>query len=223
VLLSLWSAGAVGCRHAAELGAADRARLARQKASDLTRAASLVRQADPEKARRLLTEAIETDTAYIPARNNLAALYLAEGRLREAAVQLRLAMSLDSQRAAPRFNMALVYERSGRYRAAAEQLEIARQLAPDNLDVQKALVRVWCRLKRPPDKEMRLLVDQLRRRVDDPEWVDWLNRAAQGPTPPDAPPPADPVEQVPTDEPAPGASGSAGARAQPPDARRTAA
>jgi len=42
------------------------------------------------------------------------------------------------------------------------------------VEIQKALVRVWYRLRRT-DPETVALIRSLLRRLDDPVWVKWLN------------------------------------------------
>jgi len=171
-----------GCQQPPRLSPAEQALLARREACRLT-AEAAAEARDPDKALRLLKKAIETDPAYIPARNDLATVYLDQGRLPEAAIELRLALSLDSQVPQVRFNMALVYERSGRYSAAADELLAARSMAPDDVEIQKALVRVWYRMRKM-DGETVALIRSLLQRLDDPVWVKWLNDLLVAPASP---------------------------------------
>jgi Flp pilus assembly protein TadD len=74
------------------------------KARELTEKAAEIVTSDPEKAERLLREALTADVYHGPAHNNLGVVYLKQGELYEAAHEFEWARKLMPGHPDPRMN-----------------------------------------------------------------------------------------------------------------------
>ena len=96
-----------------------------------------------EQALTELRRAVTLNPALIPAREELADLYLARGPLREAIEQLEAIAALEPSRPERAVNVALTLSRSGQREAAVVFLRRAAERHPDSPVLFAALGRVW--------------------------------------------------------------------------------
>ena len=95
------------------------------RAQELTREAAELLDRNPQKAERLLREALTADLYYGPGHNNLGVMYLKQGQLYEAANEFEWARKLMPGHPDPRMNLALTLERAGRIDEALATYETA--------------------------------------------------------------------------------------------------
>lgn len=89
------------------------------------RGLSLVEQEDFHRAEEAFRDAIQLDFHYAAGHNNLGLVLLKQGKLYEAATELRMAGTLEPRATQPSMNLAFLYERIGWEREAALQRERA--------------------------------------------------------------------------------------------------
>ena len=109
------------------------------KAAKLSREAADLVAADPEKAERLLREALTADLFHGPAHNNLGVVYLKHGKLYEAANEFEWARKLMPGDPEPRLNLALTLERAGHTEEAQATFKTALEVAPEHMPTIEAL------------------------------------------------------------------------------------
>jgi tetratricopeptide (TPR) repeat protein len=134
------------------------------------RAAELI-DGDPEKAAKLLREALSADIFNGPAHNNLGVIHLSRGRLYDAASEFEWARKLIPGHPDPRLNLALALERGGRVDEALAAFDAALEVRPGHLPAIMALARAQLRFDRPDERTDDLL-EQIALRGDD-EWRRW--------------------------------------------------
>ncbi len=143
------------------------------------RAADLIER-DPPKAESLLREALAADLYHGPAHNNLGALYLAQGKLYEAAGEFEWARKLLPGHPDPRMNLALTLEKAGRTDEALATYETALEVYPQHLPSMQALARLRVRAGRTGERTDELL-KEVAFKSEDARWRDWARmRLAQG-------------------------------------------
>lgn len=142
------------------------------KAERLSSEAAECIHTDPERAERLLREALTADLYCGPAHNNLGVLYLAQGKLYEAANEFEWARKLLPGHPDPRMNLALVFESAGRFDEAVNMYATALEVYPEHLASAQALSRLQVRSGRTDDRTPRLL-EIVALRSEDPAWRDW--------------------------------------------------
>lgn len=153
------------------------------RAQELTQKAVAALPDDPEKAERLLREALAADLYHGPAHNNLGVLYLHRGQLYEAAGEFEWARKLMPGHPDPRLNLGLALERAGRIGEALDAYASALEVYPDHLPSLQALARAQLRHDRT-DPRTAPALDAIALRSTDPAWRNWarmqqLNVAAQ--------------------------------------------
>lgn len=142
------------------------------KASKLTREAANCIDGDPDKAERLLREALNADLYHGPAHNNLGVVYLKQGKLYEAAGEFEWARKLMPGLPDPRMNLAYTLELAGRTDDALATYASALEVYPDHLPTMQALARAQLRAGRADDKTQHYL-DEIAMRGETQEWKEW--------------------------------------------------
>ena len=142
------------------------------KAQRLTQKAAKIIDTNPDKAEKLLREALTADLYHGPAHNNLAAIHLARGELFTAANEAEWAKKLMPGHPDPRVNLALILERAGRTDDALQHYTGALEVQPGFLPAIQGLARLQVRSKRTDDRTAALL-DDIALRGDTQQWRDW--------------------------------------------------
>ena len=119
------------------------------EAQRLTLEAVAVFDTDPEKAERLLRDALTADLFHGPAHNNLGVLYLKRGDLYRAASEFEWARKTLPGLPDPRLNLALTLERAGRIDDAIGEYRSALEVYPGHIQTLQAMTR--CRLRHQPE------------------------------------------------------------------------
>jgi len=122
-------------------------------------------------AERLLRQALGHDLYHGPAHNNLGVLYLAQGKLYEAAGEFEWARKLMPGHPDPRLNLGLVLEQAGRSDEAIASYQAALEVYPGHLPSVQALARAQLRHGRS-DAQTAALLDDICLRGD-PVWRAW--------------------------------------------------
>lgn len=151
-------------------------------AQRLTQEAVALMVSEPARAESLLREALNSDLYNGPAHNNLGALFLAQGKLYEAAGEFEWARKLMPGHPDPRLNLALTLEKAGRTDEALATYATALEVYPDHIPTMQALSRLQLRAGRSDDRTARML-DEVALRGEAPAWRDWakFQRARLGP------------------------------------------
>ncbi|MCK6476467.1 MAG: tetratricopeptide repeat protein [Phycisphaerales bacterium] len=143
-----------------------------RKADELNARAADVIDRDPQQAEALLREALTADIYHGPAHNNLGTLYLAQGKLYEAASEFEWARKLLPGHPDPRMNLALTLESAGRTDEALATYETALEVYPQHLPSMQALARLRVRSGMTGDRTRELL-QQVAFKSEDAQWRDW--------------------------------------------------
>jgi tetratricopeptide (TPR) repeat protein len=141
------------------------------QAEVLTRQAADLIYTDPQKAERLLREALTADLFHGPAHNNLGVVYLEAGKLYEAAGEFEWARKLMPGHPDPRVNLGLALERGGRIDEAIDAYRSALDAAPEHLATIQALVR--CQLRHSRADAMTTDYLDLIALRGEPDWREW--------------------------------------------------
>jgi Flp pilus assembly protein TadD len=147
------------------------------KANELTRTATDLIDSDPERAERLLREALAADLYHGPAHNNLGVIYLKRGELYQAANEFEWARKLMPEQPDPRTNLALTLETAGRQIEALQSYAAALQIRPEHMPTMQALARIQIRLGKADAKTHELLAEIALRGTTE-RWRDWAKGQA---------------------------------------------
>ncbi|MCC6321911.1 MAG: hypothetical protein IT438_10815 [Phycisphaerales bacterium] len=150
---------------------ASEARRDSAKAEQLTRDAADLIDVKPDKAERLLREALTADLYHGPAHNNLGALLLSRGDLYAAAGEFEWARKLMPGSPDPRMNLALTLEKADRVDDALKTYLTALEVQPEHLPTVKAYTRLQIRSGKTDDhthERLRLIAMR-----GDSIWRDW--------------------------------------------------
>ena len=142
------------------------------RAQELTREAAELLDHDPQKAERLLREALTADLYYGPGHNNLGVIYLKQGQLYEAANEFEWARKLMPGHPDPRMNLALTLERAGRIEEALATYGSALEVYPNHLPTIQAVARLQLRHNRDDDRTAEFL-NKIALRGETDEWREW--------------------------------------------------
>ena len=130
---------------------------------------------DYESAGAKFTAALESDSTYGPAHNNLGLLHFEQGRLYQAALAFEKSMELMPDDPAVYYNLGLTLESAGRVYEAIDLYQQAIEMDSSNPHFLGNLVRLRIRL----GEKDKSLVQQLRDLVlieTRPEWRRWADR-----------------------------------------------
>jgi cytochrome c-type biogenesis protein CcmH/NrfG len=133
---------------------------------------------DPVAAEATLVSALEADPFCGRGRNNLGVIYLAQGRLYDAAFEFEAARRLMPDNPDPRINLGLTFERAGRLDDAMDAYTTAHELNPDHLGAMQALARAQLRHGRAGVMTPMLLEEIALR--GDPSWREWAVARLRG-------------------------------------------
>lgn len=143
-----------------------------RKADELNAKATDLIDRDPHEAEALLREALTADIYHGPAHNNLGTLYLAQGKLYEAASEFEWARKLLPGHPDPRMNLALTLESAGRTDEALATYETALEVYPQHLPSMQALARLRVRSGQV-DGRTKELLQEVAFKSEDTGWRDW--------------------------------------------------
>lgn len=144
------------------------------KAQELTQRAVASMDDDPDRAEKLLVEALTADLFHGPAHNDLGVVYLKQGKLYEAASEFEWARKLMPGTPEPRMNLALTLERAGRTGEALETYAAALQANPGHIESMQALARLQLRAGKPDERTPELLKEIAMRGTSD-RWKEWAS------------------------------------------------
>jgi tetratricopeptide (TPR) repeat protein len=163
-----------GCARHGEGPYASHAESARQPrlAESLNAQAAALIAPDPDKAEKLLREALNADLYCGPAHNNLGVIHLMRGRLYEAAGEFEWARKLMPGHPDPRVNLALALERAGRTNDALAAYATALEVYPEYVPAMQGLVRLQVRADRA-DERTTALLREIAMRGEDEAWRSW--------------------------------------------------
>lgn len=145
-------------------------------AERLTRQAAELIDTNPDKAERLLREALTKDLYHGPAHNNLGVLYLARGELYSAASEFEWSRKLLPGHPDPRINLALTLERAGRIDDALRNYASALEVYPDHIGAMQGLARLQLRHNRRDERTPELLA-AIALRGETEQWRQWAKRS----------------------------------------------
>lgn len=145
------------------------------KAARLNKQAASLIDTDPAEAERLLREALNADLYHGPAHNNLGVVYLAQGKLYEAAGEFEWARKVMPGHPDPRMNLAFTLELAGRTDDALSTYASALEVYPDHLPTMQALARLQIRSGRT-DERTRHYLDEIVMRGESPAWQEWARK-----------------------------------------------
>jgi tetratricopeptide (TPR) repeat protein len=143
-----------------------------RKAERLNYEAAPLIHSDPAQAEKLLRQALTADLYCGPAHNNLGAVYLAQGRLYEAAGEFEWARKLLPGHPDPRLNLALVLEKAGRMDEALDTYATALEVYPGHIPTIQAIARLQVRSGRTDERTTEFL-DEIALRGETDEWRSW--------------------------------------------------
>lgn len=145
------------------------------KARELTERAVRVIHKDPERAEKLLRQALGYDLYHGPAHNNLGILLLERGELYKAVEEFEWARQLMPGHPDPRLNLGIALERAGRIDDALDAYESSLEAYPGYLPTVQSLAR--CRIinGRKADNT-RALLREIALRGETEEWKEWARR-----------------------------------------------
>lgn len=144
-------------------------------AERLNQEAADLMQDDPEKAEKLLREALTADLYHGPSHNNLGILYLKQGKLYEAANEFEWARKLMPGHPDPRMNLAFTLESAGRVDEAIQMYATALEVYPDHIQTLQALTRLQMRTKKTDGRTERFL-SEIALRGETEEWRVWARK-----------------------------------------------
>ncbi len=127
---------------------------------------------DPARAEELLREALTKDLYFGPAHNNLGVVYLAQGKLYEAANEFEWARKLLPDSPDPRINLALCMERAGRTSDALQAYDSALEVAPESLAAMQGAAALSARGGRS-EPRLHEWLTAVSLRGDSSEWREW--------------------------------------------------
>ncbi|MBX3405037.1 MAG: hypothetical protein KF699_16625 [Phycisphaeraceae bacterium] len=141
-------------------------------AERLTRQAADLIDTNPDKAEKLLREALTKDLYHGPAHNNLGVLYLSRGELYSAASEFEWSRKLLPGHPDPRINLALTLERAGRIDDALRTYASALEVYPDHIGAMQGLARLQLRHNRRDERTPDLL-SAIALRGETEQWRQW--------------------------------------------------
>lgn len=138
----------------------------------LNEEAAAILVTEPARAESLLRDALNADLYNGPAHNNLGTLYLAQGKLYEAAGEFEWARKLMPGHPDPRLNLALTLEKAGRTEEALTTYATALEVYPEHVPTMQAMTRLQLRAGRTDDRTSQML-EEVALRGETQQWRDW--------------------------------------------------
>lgn len=145
------------------------------KAQELTQQAVELMDSDPEKAERLLREALAADAFHGPGHNDLGVLFLRKSQLYEAANEFEWARKLMPGHPDPRMNLALTLEKAGRIDEALCTYGTALEVYPGHMPTMQAMARLQIRHKRADDQTTNML-NEIAIAGESSQWREWAQK-----------------------------------------------
>jgi Flp pilus assembly protein TadD len=142
------------------------------KAQRLNAEAAQLLDSEPAKAESLLREALTADLWFGPSHNNLGVVYLAQGKLYEAANEFEWARKLMPGHPDPRMNLALTLEKAGRVDEALATYDTALEVYPHHIPTMQALTRLQLR-RGVSDERTGHMLKEIALAGDSPQWREW--------------------------------------------------
>lgn len=162
-----------GCQaHTGPYAAEVESRRDQLRAQELTDEAAKIIEAHPERAERLLRDALSADLYHGPAHNNLGVIYLKQGKLYEAAGEFEWARKLLPGHPDPRMNLAITLERAGRTEEALTTYASALEVYPGHVPSIQALSLLQIKHNRADDRTAGYL-QTVALQGDTPRWRQW--------------------------------------------------
>jgi Tfp pilus assembly protein PilF len=147
-----------------------------EAARDSLKAQKLTQQAakenDPEKAERLLREALTADIFHGPAHNNLGVIFLKKGLLFEAAQEFQWAQKTLPGHPDPRMNLALTMEKAGRTDEALTAYASALEVYDGHIPTLQAMTRLQLKSGRA-DEKTRSMLEEISLKGETESWRSW--------------------------------------------------
>ena len=144
-------------------------------AEQLTKEAAELVGKNPEKAEKLLREALTADLYHGPAHNNLGVLFLKQGKLYEAANEFEWARKLMPGHPDPRFNLAFTLESAGRVDEALTMYASALEVYPEHLATIQAMTKLQVRSGKT-DARTDVNLNEIALRGDTETWRVWARK-----------------------------------------------
>ncbi len=149
------------------------------EAEQLNRRAADLLGSDPAEAEALLREALTKDVFYGPAHNNLGVVFLAQGKLYEAANEFEWARKLLPDSPDPRINLALVMEQAGRTDEALRAYETALEVVPECVAAMQGAAAL-CLRGNLADQRLDPWLERIALAGENADWRAWaLERRAR--------------------------------------------
>ena len=142
------------------------------RAQKLTNEAVELMDKDPQRAQRILQEALTADVFFGPAHNDLGVLHLKAGHWYEAANEFEWARKLMPGNPDPRMNLALTLERAGRIDEALATYNSALEVYPGHIPTMQALTRLQLKHNRSDGKTTAML-KEIALSGETPQWREW--------------------------------------------------
>ncbi|TAJ19326.1 MAG: hypothetical protein EPO68_06490 [Planctomycetota bacterium] len=142
------------------------------KAEALTREAAELLTSEPERAEKLLREALSADLYCGPAHNNLGVVFLAQGKRYDAAQEFEWAKKLLPGHPDPRVNLALCFEDAGRLDEALEHYASALEVFPGYVPAMQGAASASLRSGKS-DPRLRGWLDEVALRGESDAWRAW--------------------------------------------------
>jgi Flp pilus assembly protein TadD len=145
------------------------------KAQELTSKAADLMETDPERAEKLLREALAADAWFGPGHNDLGVIHLRKNQLYEAANEFEWARKLMPGHPDPRMNLALTLEKAGRIDEALCTYGTALEVYPGHIPTMQALARLQVRHNRV-DERTRNMLREIALSGETDEWRFWAQK-----------------------------------------------
>jgi tetratricopeptide (TPR) repeat protein len=137
-----------------------------------TKAADLITKGKHPEAETHLRNAIDSDSFFGPAHNNMGLVLYRRKEYYQAAWEFQYAAKLMIHSVEPRNNLGMVYEAVGKLKEAASEYERALKIEPEHTEVVANLARVYVRENKYDEKTIQLL-QKVVMKDPRPEWVGW--------------------------------------------------
>lgn len=138
-------------------------------------AVALINRGQYDEAEKKLKQALAADVMFGPGHNNLGKVYYQRSQFYLAAWEFEYASKLMPNQPEPKSNLGLVFEVTGKLDEAVKSYDQAMKLEPDNPQFIGNLARARIR-RGEHNGEVRLLLDQLVMRDTRPDWVEWAKQ-----------------------------------------------